>query len=306
MAATDDAEASASLALSLRSRRRLAASRVHALVVAIRDGDETKVADAVTQLSQTRRGLAPLAFMVGAFAMLFEGLRLLVTNWRLSLIQMLPAMWIWAAMMDLKIHLLRGHSFIVIRGDALVAAFFGVVLITVICYFLNAVFAFAIARPGQPAIRPAFAEARHRWRVITAWGLVMGVALAMATTWMPRHGKGWFSLVLGIVVGLMMYTYVEVPSRLLGAKSTASRRDQLSATVIGGVVGVIVCAPAYVVGRLGIVMISSKTLLVVGIVVLSIGIALQAGMTGAVKAIKMSAKLVAGHPDKVAAEETEP
>jgi len=304
MTATDDDESSASPALTLRSRRQVAAARIHALIIAIRDGDEAQVSSAVTQLSQTRRGLAPLAFMVGAFAMLFEGLRLLVTNWRLSLVQVLPAMWIWAAMMDLKLHLLRGRSFIVIRGDALVLAFLGVVLITMLCYFLNAVFAFAIARPGQPAISPAFSEARRRWRVIAAWGLLMGFALAIATTWMPRNGRAWFTLVLGIVVGLMMYTYVEIPSRLLGAKSTASRRDQLSATVIGGVVGVLVCTPAYVVGRLGIVMVSSKTFFVIGIVVLSVGIALQAGMTGAVKAIKMSAKLVAGHPDKVVGEES--
>ena len=66
----------------------------------------------------------------------------------------------------------------------------------------------------------------------------------------------------------------------------------------------LVCTPAYVVGRLGIVMVSSKTFYVIGIVVLSVGIALQAGMTGAVKAIKMSAKLVAGHPDKVVGEDS--
>ena len=44
----------------------------------------------------------PLALAVGAFAMLFEGVKLLFTNWRLTLIQVLPAMWIWAAMYDLK------------------------------------------------------------------------------------------------------------------------------------------------------------------------------------------------------------
>ena len=52
----------------------------------------------VLRLSRTRRWLAPLALAVGAFAMLFEGVKLLFTNWRLTLIQVLPAMWIWAAM----------------------------------------------------------------------------------------------------------------------------------------------------------------------------------------------------------------
>jgi len=48
--------------------------------------------------------------------MLFNGLRLLVTNWRLMLVQALPAMWIWAATVDLKAHVLRGKEFAFIRG----------------------------------------------------------------------------------------------------------------------------------------------------------------------------------------------
>ena len=111
---------------------------------------------------------------------------------------------------------------------------------------------------------------------------------------MPRHGKHWFFLVLSIVIGLMMYSYVALPSRLLGVTRTASRRDQLSATVIGGVVGAIVCAPAYLIGRLGVSLLNSHTFLAVGIVILTVGLALQAGSVGAVKAIKMSSKLVAG------------
>ena len=42
------------------------------------------------------------AFAISAFVTLFTGLRLLVSNWRLTLIQILPAMWIWLAMFDLK------------------------------------------------------------------------------------------------------------------------------------------------------------------------------------------------------------
>ena len=48
--------------------------------------------------------------------MLFDGVKLLLTNWRLTLIQVLPAMWIWAAMFDLKVHVLHGKSFHVLTG----------------------------------------------------------------------------------------------------------------------------------------------------------------------------------------------
>ena len=43
-------------------------------------------------------------------------------------------------------------------------------------------------------------------------------------------------------------------------------------------------------------MLGSKTLFVFGVILLVIGFALQAGATGSVKAIKMSAKLAAGRP----------
>jgi hypothetical protein len=70
---------------------------VRRLIAAIRENDERKVEEAVLQPAGTRRILAPLALAVGAFVMLFSGLRPLVTNWRLMLVQVLPAMWLWAA-----------------------------------------------------------------------------------------------------------------------------------------------------------------------------------------------------------------
>ena len=123
------------------------------------------VAAAVVQLSHQRRIFAPLALAVGALAMLFDGLRLLLSNWRLTLIQVLPAMWIWAAMLDLKLHVLHGESFRLVRGPVLVLVLLGIVAISAASFFLNAVFAFAIAGPGPgpPQIRPAFAKARFTY-----------------------------------------------------------------------------------------------------------------------------------------------
>ncbi len=89
------------------SRRQALSAQVAGLVRAIRDGDEDMVERAVVTLSQSRRIFAPLAFIVGAFVMLFDGLKLLVSNWRLTLIQILPAMWIWLAMVDLEVARVR-------------------------------------------------------------------------------------------------------------------------------------------------------------------------------------------------------
>jgi hypothetical protein len=222
-------------------------AQVERLISAIRDSDRAAVDDAVLRLSRSRRWLAPLALAIGAFAMLLEGVRLLFTNWRLTLIQVLPAMWIWAAMLDLKAHVLHGKSFHVITGPVVTLVVLVVAAITAASYFLNAVSAFAIAQPGPPLIRPAFTRA--------------------------------------------------VPARLIGMKTTYSKRDKLAATAVGGAIGAVVCTPPYVLGRIGLLMLGSHTLfiLISGVVVFAIGLTLQAGATSAVKAVKMSAKLVSGN-----------
>jgi UPF0716 family protein affecting phage T7 exclusion len=100
---------------------------------------------------------------------------------------------------------------------------------------------------------------------------------------------------MSIVIGVMMTCYVAVPSRLIGIKSTRSRRDKLTATVVGGAIGGVICTPPYLLGRLGVLMLGSKVLLIPGVILLIIGLTLEAGTVGAVKTVKMSAKLVSGH-----------
>jgi hypothetical protein len=268
--------------------------KARALIQAIQAGDEAAVESAVLSLSRSRRIFAPLVFAVGAFVMLFQGLRLLFSNWRLTLIQVLPAMWIWVAMLDLKGHVFHGREFHSWHGAAEVGLVVAIAVVTAVGFYLNAVFAFAISQPGKPEIRPAFALARRHLGVVLGVGLVVGLALGVSAIVVPRWGLPWFTLSLGIVIGVMMLTYVTVPARLVGIRPSGSRRDKLAATVIGGTLGALVCTPPYVLGRIGILLLGSHVLFVLGVFLLALGLTLQAGATGAVKAIKMSAKLAAG------------
>jgi hypothetical protein len=187
-------------------------------VRAIEDSDETEIEEAVRRLSGSRKAFSPLAFAVGAFALLFDGLKLLISNWRLMLVQILPAVWIWVPMADLRAHLLHGHSFHALYGAVLIPIKVVIVAITVASFFLNAVFAFAIARPGKPEIRPAVAEARRHWKPIFVSGAVLGLLLGFSTMGVTRWGSPWFALSLGTVTAAMMVSYVAVPSRLIGVK----------------------------------------------------------------------------------------
>jgi hypothetical protein len=275
-------------------RRTAILAQLERLVVAIRTGDEAMVERTVTALSQRSRWLAPLGLLVGAFAMLFQGVKLLFTNWRLTLVQILPAMWIWAAMLDLKAHALHGKEFHLLHGPLLGLVLLVIAALTAGSFFLNAVFAFAISRPGSPEIRPAFAQARQHMRTVLAWGVAVGLGLGFATMVVDRWGKFWFSLTLSAVVGVMMVSYVAVPARLIGVKSDRSRRDKLTASAVGGAVGAVVCAPPFALGRVAILLLGSHTFRYLAILLLAIAVVLQTGATSSVKAVKMSAKLTVG------------
>jgi len=281
------------------TRRARVGAMLRNLIDAILRSDDAAVEQSVLQLSRRSRWLAPLALVVGAFLMLFQGLKLLVTNWRLTLVQIIPAMWIWVAMLDIKVHMLHGKQFHVLTGPVLIPAALAVVALTAASFYLNGVFAFAISKPGPPEIRPAFGKARQHLGTILAWGVAIGLALAFSALIATRWGRWPFAISQSIVVGIMMVCYVAVPARLVGIKQSQSRRDKLAAAAVGGAVGAVICSPPYMLGRLGILMLGWSGFFWVGIIVIVIGAAFQTGATSAVKAVKFSAKLL-GSPTQPA------
>ena len=64
---------------------------------------------------------------------------------------------------------------------------------------------------------------------------------------------------------------------------------------VAPVIGAVVCAPPYVLGRIGLLMLGSRALFIPGLVIFLTGLTLQAGTTSAVKAIKMGARLTSGY-----------
>ena len=268
--------------------------RAQAFMHALRDADDGVVDQLVSDLSQSRRLLAPLTLAVGGIAMLFSGVKVLVLNWRLMLVQVLPVAVTWLAMYDLKAHALSRTSFPGLRGPILIPIGLAIIVVTAASFFMNSVFGFAVSQPGRPEIRPAIKQARDHLGVILGSGAVVGVMLAVATTVISRDHHPWFVLALGVAVGVMMLCYVAVPARLIGVKRDASMRDKLTASIVAGAVGVAVVAPPYVLGRVGVLMLGVRVLFIPGLVLVTVAVALEAGATVAVKAVKMTSKLVAG------------
>lgn len=166
---------------------------------------------------------------------------------------------------------------------------------------------FAISVKGTPQIGPTFATAGAHRRDTLASGFVIGVLLGFRTLVVDRWGQFWFAFSMGIMCGVLMFAYVAVPARLLGLRTEQSRRDKLSAAAVGGAVGAavgaVICSPPYALGRITILMIGAHAFRYLAVVLLIIAIILQTGATSAVKAVKLSAKIVAGLEPEEADEE---
>ncbi len=273
------------------TRRAALGQTIVRLAGAVRDADEGEVETALQELGRSRRLFAPLGYVAGGFALLVDGIKLLFTNWRLTLIEILPAVWIWATFWNLKAHALHGRSFTIVRGPLALALAVLVVAITVGAYWCNAIFAFAVAGPKPPLIRPAVAQARRHLRLILGWGVLVGLGHAATTIFVARIGKPWFGLCLGAVLVVMTVTFVSVPAQLIGAvQHKPPLKDKISGVAASGALSAVLTSPGFLMNRLGLLLLGVKALRIPGVIVFSIGIALQAAATSGAKAVKLGTR----------------
>ena len=261
------------------------------LAGAIRDADEGEVESALQQLGRSRRLFAPLGYVAGGFALLVDGIKLLFIELapdadrdpagRLDLGHVLGPEGPHAA--RTIVHLVRGPLALAIAAV--------VVAVTVGAYWCNAIFAFAVAGPKPPRIRPAVAQARRHMRLIVGWGVVVGLGHAATTIFVARAGKPWFTLASALVLVVMMVTFVSVPAQLIGVvQHKPPLKDKISGAAANGALSAVLTSPGFLMNRLGLLLFGIKVLRIPGIIVFSIGIALQAAATSGAKAVKLGTR----------------
>ncbi|WP_018179146.1 hypothetical protein [Jongsikchunia kroppenstedtii] len=272
-------------------------TRITGLISAIDTDDDTKIEAAVLRLSRSRRWLAPLALAVSTLVMLFHGLRIVFSNWRLVALMMPPTIWLWLAMFDLRTRLLGSREHHELTGAQLWLACSAVVVITIVVYASNTIMVIAVSSPAPHPVGPAFDRAKRYWRQIVLIGFAIGVILAFGALVLARWRPTYFVITLSIGVALLMLSYLSGPARMLGMKPQMSLRDKLvTATVTAGL-SAILSAPGYAIARTGVFLMGVHPLFIFGLLILIIGVTLHAGAGGAVKAVKVSAVLLTGSDD---------
>jgi hypothetical protein len=278
---------------SRRGKVRVQLERIvhFARVVANADADEIEAA--AQRLGESRRYLAPVAWAAGAIVLVIRGIKLLILNWRLTLIQVIPALWVWLVLWDLKAHTLRAVPFRQITVGGMIVLIVLAVALSIAAFWCNTVFGFAIDGE-KPRIAPAARQANAHLGIVVVAGVAVGLLLAFAVIVVPRIGSTWlYASALGGVWSVMLISFVAIPARIIGAKrKKLPPRQAVGSWATGGALSAVAMTPGFLLDRLGLILLAQPGWDILGLVMLSAGTALYAAGMSSVRAVKLSMKLV--------------
>ena len=245
---------------------------------AVRSTDPAQVETALKDLGGRRRWLAPLVYAAGTVAVVFDGVLILLRNWRLTLLQLVPALWIWIMTWNMKHHLMSRPTFS--TGEVVPIAI-GVLLAAQVAYWCNAT--------GD--ISDAFADARPHWRLVGGLALLTGAAQACIWLLMPRLKTDWLWLALLVMFVVQIYLFIAIPCWLLGVRKIGSRRDRTTQKLTTSVLSGVATMPGFLLNRIGWLLLGSGALTILGGALVAIGAVLHVTASSSVRVVKLSVRL---------------
>jgi hypothetical protein len=259
---------------------------VHA-AAAVRSTDPATVESALTDLAEKGRWLKPLAYAAGTLAVVFDGVLLLSRHWRLTLLQLVPAVWVWVMSWNLRNHMLAS-------SDASTAGSIAIAVCILVAaqtaYWCNATFGYTMGQGEMTDIRAAFAEARPHWRLVGGLALLTGAIQASIAIAIPHTDVRWLWVALLVMFIVQIYLFIAIPSWLLGVRKTGTRRERTVQTMTMGVLSGVAATPGFLLNRIGLLLLGTS-LFWVGVVVVSIGAVLHVTASSSVRVVKLSLRL---------------
>lgn len=253
----------------------------------MRSTDPAAVESALKDLGGRRRWFGPLAYAAGTVAVVFDGVLLLLRNWRLTLLQLFPAVWIWAMTWNMKHRALSKSTF---STSAVVAVAIGVLLAAQVAYWCNATFGYTMVQGATKDIRAAFKEARPHWRLVGGLALLTGGAQAAIWLAMPRLQTDWLWIAFFVMFAVQVYLFIAIPCWLLGVRKTGSKRERRTQSLTTGVLSGVAALPGFLLNRIGWLLLGSSVWIVGG-ALLAIGAVLHVTASSSVRVVKLSVRL---------------
>jgi hypothetical protein len=248
------------------------------------------VESALKDLGGRRRWLGPLIYAAGTIAVVFDGVLLLLRNWRLTLLQLMPAAWISVMTWNMKTHLVSKPS---ISTGVSIAAALAVLVAAQVAYWCNATFAFTMVQE-TPNARAAFRDARPHWRLIGGLALLTGAAQAAIWLLMPHLNSRWLWLALILMFVVQIYLFIAIPCWLIGVRKTGTRKERMTQSLTTGVLSGVASTPGFLLNRIGWLLLGAGGLGILGGALVAIGAVLHVTASSSVRVVKLSLRLRGG------------
>lgn len=253
----------------------------------MRSTDPARVESAVADLAGRARWLRPLAYAAGTVAVVFDGVLLLIRHWRLTLLQLLPAAWVWGMSWNLRNHMLADPR---VSTMVSIVIAVGVLIATQVAYWCNATFGYTMVQGATPDIGAAFAEARPHWRLVGGLALLTGSLQASIALAIPHVHTRWLWIGLLVMFTLQIYLFIAVPSWLLGVRKTGSRQERTIQSLTTGVLSGVAATPGFLLNRIGWLLLGTSAFWI-GVGLVSIGAVLHVTASSSVRVVKLSLRL---------------
>jgi hypothetical protein len=266
--------------------------RLHSVLRVGRERDPQEIADEVRTYAAGRRWLLPLLYVGQTIDSVLAGVWLLLGNWRLLLLELVPALWLGAITWDWRVRTFGRLPLAEVHG--LVAL--GVVLVvlgtTLVAYWCNSVFAFTAVQPSPVDLSAAFASARSHARRITTWALAAGGAHAVVAVAFTRTNVLLYSIALGAVVLVQMYGLVALPVALVAqpTKKLRTRGERAARLALNGALSGVASTPGFLLNRIGILLFAVG-LPWLGVAVLVPAVVFQAAGAASSRAVQLAARV---------------
>lgn len=233
-----------------------------------------------------------LNLVTGTLLAMLQGALLLLANWRLILLELVPAVWLSVVLWDLRYHTVAGHSLVVPTGGLALVGCLVIFAATTTSYWCNVAFAFAAIDDGNN-VRSAMRKASGHLRQIVPTALVVSLFHSWAAFRGARISIGAFGVGLAVVVAVNMYLYTALPASIVGlTRERTTMRGKVERTVVAGTVSAVASAPGFLLSRLGQLMVALPATRPVGIVVLAAAVLLQVAGVSSSRAVAFSSTLL--------------
>jgi hypothetical protein len=253
--------------------------------------DPHLVAEALRELGRRTWWGVPLVLVGRTLDALVSAVLLLVTTARLTLVEIVPALWLGAITWDWRVHSTGQLALPAVHGWIAALVAIGVLVVNLTAYWCNVVLSFALREPPPVRLACAFREARNHGATITAWALGIGGVHAFVSIMLARSSLAWFGLGITVVVVIQMYALVALPVSLAGLSfRDIPRAQRIGSTIATAALTLVALTPGFVLTRIAVALMDLDVPWA-GAVVLVVAVLVQVAATSSVRTVVLATKL---------------